>query len=102
MKPPAVLQVAIPAGAVTLAPPPRLVSAVNADYVGLTTAQIKDVLRDMERHPLLGREVFRVGRVRLAPPDAVIRYLETRPRPVASEPEAVDEEAKASREAWGG
>jgi hypothetical protein len=70
--------IAIPAEVVVQAPPPMLVSRVNADFLGMTPDRMTDVLRAMQRDPKYHEAIVGAGKFRSAPPSAVIAFLRER------------------------
>jgi hypothetical protein len=84
-------------GPVTVtAPPPALVSRVNAHHVGLDPDVLVRVLRLMSADPTHGPAVIACGKsFRAAPPDAVVAFLRSRSspaEPTPAEPTPVDDD----------
>jgi hypothetical protein len=62
------------------APPPALVSKVNAGHLGLETRELVRVLRAMRADPRFRDQVIARGKsFRAAPPDAIIAFLRATP-----------------------
>jgi hypothetical protein len=79
------------------APPPALVSRINAAHVGLSPDQLVDALREMARDPRFAAEVVSRGKLRAAPPDAIVRFLRQRPAAPTVETDEADDDAALDR-----
>lgn len=95
-----ILPLTIPAGAITVAAPPALVGEANAEHVGMTAAELRAILRDMERDIVYGKKVLvlsrRPRRLAAAPGD-VIAFLQSARTPVAPpSAEAANDAAEAA------
>jgi hypothetical protein len=69
---------ALPAVTVT-APPPALVTKYNAEHLGLDRRTLLEVLRGMQRDPRFADEVIVRGKLRGAPPAAILAFLKATP-----------------------
>lgn len=66
-------------GVTIAAPAPALVSEVNASYLGMTPAGLKDVLRAMRADPAWAERVIVISRKRIvAEPGDVVAFLRAR------------------------
>lgn len=81
---------ALPAVTVT-APPPALVTKHNADHLGLDRRTLLDVLRAMQRDPRFAHEVIVRGKLRGAPPAAILAFLKATPTARAAAPPPVND-----------
>ena len=63
------------AGVVVHAPPPALITARNAEHVGLTPRQLADALRAMRRDPRWADRVIAHGKVRAVAPADLVSYM---------------------------
>ena len=76
--------VEIPADQMTiLAAPPALITRRNADYLGLSSAELLETLRRMRRDGRFASSVIVSGKLRAAPPDAIVDFLRSVPIPAA-------------------
>jgi hypothetical protein len=82
----------IPAVTVVQAPP-GLITKRNADYLGMTAAELLRILRAMSADPRFFTAVVRHGKsLRGAPPDAILDYLRAAPPAAAKDDEGPDVE----------
>lgn len=81
----AAFTVAIPiealSGLTVVNPPPALLTRRNADYLGLSSAEFLETLRRMRRDKRFAASVIVCGKLRAAPPDAIVAFLRSVPVP---------------------
>jgi hypothetical protein len=74
--------VEIPAEQMTIhAAPPALITRRNADYLGLSSAELLETLRRMRRDKRFSASVIVYGKLRAASPDAIVGFLRSVPVP---------------------
>jgi hypothetical protein len=100
----ATIALAIPVEAFTiLAAPPALVTNHNPEHVGLTRRVLLAVFREMVGNPRFAPEVVIRGKIRGAPPAAIVAYLREQTahasRSVQMAPEAANDDDALDAEA---